>query len=63
MKIKPSEIKRKYKFCEIEMEDKWKVDFVKEITNIKQNVLELENDDNRLTTKELDDIINHLVTC
>ena len=45
------------------MEDKWKVDFVKEITNIKQNVLELENDDNQLTTEELDDIINHLVTC
>ena len=45
------------------MEEKWKVDFVKEITNIKQNVLELENDDNRLTTKDLDDIINHLVTC
>ena len=63
LKIKPSEIKRKLKFCEIDKEDYWKVGFVKEITNIKQNVLELEPDDNRLTTEELNDIINYLVTC
>ena len=63
LKMKPREIKRRYKFCEIQGEDDWKINFVKEITNIKQNVLELEPDDNRFTTEELNDLLNYLVTC
>ena len=60
MKIK--DVKKSYKFCEVFSEDTWKVSFVQEITNIKQNILHLEASDNQFGIEELDDIINFIVT-
>ena len=60
MKIK--DVKKTYKFCEVSSQDTWKVSFVREITNIKQNILNLEAHDNQFSTEELDEIINFIVT-
>ena len=54
------EIKKQYKVSELAENDSWKVDFVKEIVNVKQHVLEL--DDNQMTREELDDILVYLTT-
>ena len=53
-------IKKKLKFCNIKEDDKWKVDFVKEIVDIKQKVLEMDN--NLMTNEEFDEIIAYLTT-
>ena len=41
-------------------DDAWKIDFVREITNVKQNVLEI--DQNQMTDEELSDIVDYLTT-
>ena len=60
MKIK--DVKKSYKFCEVSREDTWKVNFVQEVTNIKQNILHLEASENQFSIEEFDDIINFIVT-
>ena len=60
MKIK--DVKKSYKFCEVSREHTWKVNFVQEVTNIKQNILHLEASENQFSIEELDDIINFIVT-
>ena len=60
MKIK--DVKKNYKFCEVSREDTWKISFVQEITNIKQNILHLEASDNQFSIEELDEIVNFIVT-
>ena len=55
--------KKSVKFCELRDEDTWKVKFVKEMVNLKQNALKLNTDeDEEFTHEELDDIINYIVT-
>ena len=55
--------KKSVKFCELRDEDTWKVKFVKEMVNLKQNALQLNTDeDEEFTHEELDDIINYIVT-
>ena len=58
--IKTDDVKKVHKFCETQEDDKWKVDFLKEIVNIGQNVLEL--DKNLMTKEELSDILLYLTT-
>ena len=58
--IKTDDVKKVHKFCETQEDDKWKVDFVKEIVNIGQNVLEL--DKKLMTKEELSDILVYLTT-
>ena len=60
MKIK--DVKKNYKLCKVSSEDTWKINFMQEITNIKQNILNLEAHDNQFSTEELDEIINFIVT-
>ena len=60
MKIK--DVKKSYKFCEVSREDTWKVNFVQEVTNIRQNILHLEASENQFSIEEFDDIINFIVT-
>ena len=60
--IKSSEMKKNYKFCEMKPEDDWKVNIVKEITNIKQNVLELETSEVEFTVAELNEILDLICT-
>ena len=58
--IKINEIKRNYRFCDTDKTDEWKIDFVKELVNLKQNVFELEED--IMTEEELDEILAYLTT-
>ena len=41
-------------------DDAWKIDFVREITNVKLNVLEI--DQNQMTDEEFSDIVDYLTT-
>ena len=62
-KIKKSYIKKNLKFAPAAEDDEWKIEFVKEITNVKQNVLHVEgNDHGQFTTEELDELVSYLST-
>ena len=58
--IKVDDVKKGYRFCETQENDLWKIDFVKEIVNVKQNVFEL--DQNMMTKEELNEILVYLTT-
>ena len=64
-KVKVSELKRDFKFCAIGEGDKWKVEVIKELTNVKQGSVHIddENGGNLLTTSEIEEIINYVFTC
>ena len=62
LQLKPKEIKKKYKFCEINDEEKWKVEFMKEITNVKKNILKIAPGEEKFSDEELDAIVDFLVT-
>ena len=62
LKMKSIEFKKQYKFCEMKTEDEWKLNFVKEIVDLKQNVLQIQDGPDQLTTEELDEILNFIVT-
>ena len=49
----------------MEDENKWKVEVIKELVNVKQGSARLEGEDggNMLTTSEIDDIIMYVSTC
>ena len=59
--IRVGEVKKNFKFCDTEEMDKWKVDFAREIVDIKHNALEL--DQNLMTKEELNEILAYLTTC
>ena len=58
LKIKTSELKRKYKFCKIDNDNLWKVKFIKELTDLKQGSIFIENHENMLTRTEMENIVN-----
>ena len=60
-KINVKNIKKELDFCKASVEDMRKIDLVKEIVNIKQHSLEI--DQSQMTTEELDEIILYLTTC
>ena len=58
-------MKKTFKFAELPGDQEWKVDFIKEIVNLRYNVLFLgdENDDSaHFTAEELNEIMNYLAT-
>ena len=63
-KLKVSEIKKNYNFCVIEEENKWKVEIIKELTDVKQGSVYLEDEDggNFLSRSEIDQILTHIST-
>ena len=62
-KVKKNYIKKKFKFAPIQPADEWKVQLVKEITDVKQNVLCIRDDQNgQFTPDELDEILNYVTT-
>ena len=62
-KVKKRYIKKNFKFAPIQLADEWKVQFVKELTNVKQNVLSIPDDQNgQFTPDELDKILNYVTT-
>ena len=54
------QVKKKMKFCEVEERDAWKVDFIKKVVNIKQNVLFI--DDNSAVLSEAEEL-DFLIDC
>ena len=62
MGFKNNAMKKKIKFCQIMDEDRWRVDFVKEIVNLQYNVLVLNEDEQALDTDELNEILDFICT-
>ena len=58
--LDPFKVKRNLKFCDIKDEDKWRIDMIREITNLKQGVLELEGEG--FSKSELSEIIDFIST-
>ena len=62
-KVKISWLKKRINFCEIPDNEKWRVNFVEEIVNIRQNVFKLDlDDDSFLTSDQLSEILDYLCT-
>ena len=59
-KVNPLNIKKNLKFNTISEENAWRVNLVKELTNVKQNILSLDENENSLTTEELEEIIEYV---
>ena len=64
-KVKVNDMKKSVKFCEVQGEDKWKPDMIKELTNVKKGsmFLEGENEGSLLTNEEIQQIIDYVSTC
>ena len=62
LNINLHKFKKTYKFAETKDEDAWKVCFVREIVNIKQNILHFDQDEEQFTAEELDELLDYLVT-
>ena len=55
--VNPLLIKKSLKFTE---ENFWRVNLIKELTNVKQNILALDDHENALTNEELDEILEYV---
>ena len=62
LNININKVKREFKFCEIDEENEWRVNFAKELVNIKKNILQLDEDVNSLTEEDLEEILLHICT-
>ena len=61
LKINLPKFKKNYKFSETKDEDAWKVSFVRETVNVKQNILHFGQDEEQFTAEELDELFDYLV--
>ena len=59
-KVNPLDIQKNLKFNTISEENAWRVNLVKELTNVKQNTLSLEEHENSLTNEELGEILDYV---
>jgi hypothetical protein len=59
-KVNPLDIKKNIKFNTSSEENAWRVNLVKELTNVKQNTLSLNEHENSLTIEELDEILDYV---
>ena len=63
MNINANCVKSKLQFRKIPSEEKWRISVIKELTDVKQNMLEVKFSDNdNLTHDEIADIINFVTT-
>ena len=61
--VKVGWLKKNLKFCQIPENEKWRVNFVEEIVNIRQNILKLDQeDDSFLTSDQLSEILDYICT-
>ena len=61
-KVNPDSVKTEFQFAKISEENSWRVNFVKELVNLKQKVLQLDPDTNTLSEDELEEILNYICT-
>ena len=47
---------------ETKQEDKWRLNFVKEIVNVKNNILTLDQYEDNLTAEEFEEILHYICT-
>ena len=64
MDVNPNHLKQKLVFKELENENKWKVGIIKELTEVKQNnlVIEFNDETEKLTRKEIQALIDFIAT-
>ena len=56
-------LKKNLTFCKIPENEKWRVNFVEEIVNVRQNVFKLDHDDDSfLTSDQLSEILDYICT-
>ena len=55
--INQNTVKKELKFSEINDENAWRVNIVKELVNLKQNILTSDENENSLTNKEIEEIL------
>ena len=60
--INPNNVKKKFKFSELKEIDAWRANIIKEITNIKQKILSLDENEHALTNEDLDNILDYACT-
>ena len=61
--IKVQNIKKHLSFKQIADEDKWKLNILKELVNVKQNNMEINFDDGEnFSFNDIDDMINYITT-
>ena len=62
--IKTQEVMKRVKFCDVPEENTWRGDFLRELVNVKNNVLILSEEGREVffEKEELDDIIEYLCT-
>ena len=58
--VTPNILKKNLKFCEIRNENRWRVNIIKEIVDIKQGILALDGEG--LSSEELNDLIDFIST-
>ena len=61
MTVKVEDIK-KLKFCESDDNNTWKANLIREVTNLKHNILSINQDDDFLTDEDLEEILTYVCT-
>ena len=56
-KVKVNDLQRSFRFSNIRKDDQWKVNLIKELTDVKQGSICLENDENLLSKQDIEEII------
>ena len=59
-KVNPLDIKKNLKFNTICEEIAWRVNLVKELTNVKQNIVSLDKHEDALNIEEFDKILDYI---
>ena len=65
-KVKVNELKKCHKFCAIDEENQWKVKVIKELVDVKQGSVHLEDDGGGgdfLSLEQIEEIVNYVSTC
>ena len=61
--VKPSFVKKKARFCEMREDDRWRVNLIKEIVDINQNVLDLNHENvDFFSSEQLNEILEYVST-
>ena len=62
MKVKTEDINKKVKFCEDDDNYMWKVNLIRELINIKYNILSVSQAEDALTNEDLEEILVYVST-
>jgi hypothetical protein len=65
IQVNIGEMKKSYKFCDLQEKDKWVTTLIEELTKVKQGSSSIEGEDQErlLRDEENQDIINYVSTC